>query len=88
MSIVLLMKIIENLLLSYTKQGDPRTPRSDLKTLEGAGLIRKVRSGAHGVETYEFTDNNLYPLYNNDSGKTRFFDDVKEKFFMDDAFTV
>ena len=75
-------------LAKLTGQGDHRTVRSDLKTLEGAGLIRKVRSGAHGVETYEFTDNDLYHLYNNDSGKTRFFDDVKEKFFMDDAFTV
>ena len=56
--------------------------------LEAAGLIRKVRSGVHGLETYKFTDNKVYPKYNNDSGKTRFFDDVKEKFFMDDEFRV
>ena len=75
-------------LAKLTKQGDDRTVRSDLETLEGAGLIRKVRSGAHGEETYKFTNNDLYPLYNNDLGKNRFFDDVKEKFFMDDAFTL
>lgn len=75
-------------LAKLEKQGDKRTVRSDLETLEGAGLIRKVLSGAHGVETYEFTENDLYHLYNNDSGKTRFFDDVKEKFFMDDAFRL
>ena len=75
-------------LAKLKKQGDDRTARSDLKMLEAAGLIRKVRSGAHGVETYKFTNNDLYPLYNNDSGKTRFFDDVKEKFFMDDEFRV
>ena len=49
MNILVLINSIGNLLLSYTKQGDDRTVRSDLKTLEGAGLIRKVRSGAHGV---------------------------------------
>ena len=75
-------------LAKLTKQGDDRTVRSDLKMLEAAGLIRKVRSGAHGEETYKFLNNDLYHLYNNDSGKTRFFDDVKEKFFMDDEFRV
>ena len=69
-------------------QGDPRTPRSDLKTLEAAGLIKKVRSGVHGVETYEFIENDQYHLYNSDLAKIRFFDDVKEKFFKDDAFKL
>ena len=59
-----------------------------MEALEAAGLIKKVRSSANGEETYEFTENDLYHLYNNDLGKNRFFDDVKEKFFMDDEFRV
>ena len=78
----------EEPLSKFTKQGDERTVRSDLKVLEAAGLIKKVRSSANGEETYEFTENNQYHLYNNDLAKNRFFDDVKEKFFMDDEFRV
>ena len=36
-------------LAKLEKQGDPRAPRSDLEALEAVGLIKKVRSGVHGV---------------------------------------
>jgi hypothetical protein len=69
-------------------QGDPRTPRSDLKMLEADDLINKVRNNANGEETYEFTENTEYYKYNSDLAKTRFFADVKEKFVNDLAFTL
>ena len=82
------VKFYVNSLVNLTGQGDPRTPRSDLKVLEAAGRIRKVRSSAHGITAYEFVENTEYYKYNSDLAKTRFFDDVKEKFFMDNEFTV
>ena len=75
-------------LAKLEKQGDDRTVRSDLKTLKAAGLIKKVRSSANGEETYEFTENTEYYKYNSDLGKTRFFDDFKEKFSDQDAFKL
>ena len=75
-------------LAKLTGQGDNRTVRSDLETLEGAGLIKKVRSSANGVKTYEFTENTEYYKYNSDLGKTKFFDDFKEKFSDQDALTM
>jgi Fe2+ or Zn2+ uptake regulation protein len=69
-------------------QGDPRTARSDLAILESAGRVKKVRSNAHGTETYQFTENDQYHKYNTDLAKTKFLEDFEEAHQNQDAFTV